>query len=290
MRILALLALAPSDTKVLILALVLFVASPVCGQSFEISEKAANAPGNVLPVLETNNLAEDEHVTKTIDLEHWVERLKCRERRKGPPPPKLPRNFRWKGRYIVPDLVDPATGKVGVNVPFTWQGRNGNIQMIAGGEEYPIHFTNLIYNGCLYTYTYKWPCLQPEFLPPLEPCHPLLKFTLEDLNAFFATSVYVGAEILKEESPRHVHHFRVGIVLPIFPPGFYPRLPILSADIYVDRKNPSKFWKVLHFGLQNIYDPALDEWIVINKFEDCPGEITLPPVCTKCPCEDKTKG
>jgi hypothetical protein len=44
-----------------------------------------------------------------------------------------------------------------VEVPFTWHGNDGNLQMIAGGESSPIHFTNLIYDGTLYTLTYKWP-------------------------------------------------------------------------------------------------------------------------------------
>jgi hypothetical protein len=51
-------------------------------------------------------------------------------------PPQLPRDFQWEGRWIVSDL--------GVDVPFTWQGKDGNVQMIAGGEEDEIYFTNLI--------------------------------------------------------------------------------------------------------------------------------------------------
>ncbi|MCE2983163.1 MAG: hypothetical protein LW832_06320 [Parachlamydia sp.] len=52
-------------------------------------------------------------------------------------PPRLPKNFSWKGRYVVPDL--------NINVPFTWNGNEGNIQMVAGGQKHPIYFTNLIY-------------------------------------------------------------------------------------------------------------------------------------------------
>src|SRR5579871_5518062 len=50
-----------------------------------------------------------------------------------PRPPVLPANFQGRGRYIVADL--------GINVPFTWQGRNGDSQMIAGGPQYRIWFT-----------------------------------------------------------------------------------------------------------------------------------------------------
>ncbi|HEX5821654.1 MAG TPA: hypothetical protein VFY30_07795 [Solirubrobacterales bacterium] len=40
-----------------------------------------------------------------------------------------------------------------MNVPFTWRGSGGNSQMIAGGENYPIYFTNLIFGNSLYTIT-----------------------------------------------------------------------------------------------------------------------------------------
>jgi hypothetical protein len=85
-----------------------------------------------------------------------------------PRPPQLARNFSWTGRYEVPDL--------GVEVPFTWNGNDGNLQMIAGGESSQIHFTNLVYDGTLYTLTYKWPDVERR------PCSPLGPFTLNDLN------------------------------------------------------------------------------------------------------------
>jgi len=281
------LTLKLKNMKALILTLVLLAAAPGWTQSFENSEITANMLRSVLTGPQMASLEVEEIFRKTPGLD-CIERLKWRkksnDRHCDPQPPQLPRNFRIKGRYIVPDLVDPTTGQVGVDVPFTWNGKDGNLQMIAGSEDHPIYFTNLIFDNHLYTYTYKWPGLQPEFLPPLEPCEPLLEFSLHDLNAFFATSHYVGAEILEEKPPRHVHHFRLSLALPPLPPGFYPRLPILSADIYVDQKDSSKFWKVLHFGLQNLYDPNLDEWIVLNKFEHCPGEVELPAACMQRPC------
>ncbi|WP_329403361.1 hypothetical protein OG523_03400 [Streptomyces virginiae] len=66
-----------------------------------------------------------------------------------PPPPRLPRDFRGKGKWIVRDLD--------ITVPFTWEGRGGDSQMTAGGPQYPIWFTNLIYHGTLYTLTYNGP-------------------------------------------------------------------------------------------------------------------------------------
>nr|WSX53412.1 hypothetical protein OG409_33525 [Streptomyces sp. NBC_00974] len=38
-----------------------------------------------------------------------------------------------------------------ITVPFTWEGRDGDSQMTAGGPQYPIWFTNLIHHGTLYT-------------------------------------------------------------------------------------------------------------------------------------------
>lgn len=172
-----------------------------------------------------------------------------------PPPPRLPRNFRWSGCYVVPDL--------NMNVPFTWHGNNGNIQMIAGNINYPIWFTNFIINNCLYTYTYKWPGLTPQFLPGCENCKPLpFPFSIDDLNTLFATSSYVGPEILESEgfcsgcAPGriskleqgnkflYVNHFRLSVVLQLQNPGSgaYLRLPITSADIYVDRNDSTTFW------------------------------------------------
>lgn len=221
--------------------------------------------------------------------------IHCRHKENSfqrPLPPQLPRNFCWEGKYLVPDL--------GIIVPFRWVGNNGDIQMIAGNSSTPVYFTNLIFQNRLYTYTFAWPGLQPEFLPPLEPCAPLFSLTLEQLNAFFATASYVGPEIIsnntngdglmvkrkcKKKNKKHkrgikVHHWRVSFVLPnFFPSGAYPRFPIASADIYVCRKDPTKFVKVLHFGLQNLYDPRLDEWIVIEKRSSHPGNIQIPPVC-----------
>ncbi len=105
--------------------------------------------------------------------------------------------------------------------------------------------------------------LQPPFLPPLEPCEPV-PFTLDMLNAYLAANArFVGVERVGCP-PRRVHHFRVGVVLPRCPSGAYLRLPIALADIYVDSRNPSVFRQVLQFGLQNLYDPELDEWALIQ--------------------------
>lgn len=43
-----------------------------------------------------------------------------------PPPPRLPRDFRGKGKWIVRDLD--------ITVPFTWEGRDGDSQMTAGAR------------------------------------------------------------------------------------------------------------------------------------------------------------
>lgn len=199
----------------------------------------------------------------------------------SPPKPQIPQNFQWEGRWIVKDLD--------IDVPFTWYGKDGNIQMIAGGMDYPIHFTNLIYNNQLYTLTYKW----PDVIPPLpdNDCVCIGQLPLEELNSCIANSRFVGAEILLEEAERHVNHFRVSVVLDITegPPPF--RIPTMQGDFYVDQQDSSKIWKLLHFGFQNLLDPALDEWAVMQEFEDTAGEVTFPPECVgKCTNDDPAFG
>ena len=69
------------------------------------------------------------------------------------------------------------------------------------------------------------------------------------------------------------------------------RIPIMQGDFYVDQENPQRIWKVLHFGLQNILDPALDEWAIMQEFKDTPGEVTLPEACVdKCKNDDPAFG
>ena len=193
-----------------------------------------------------------------------------------PPSPRLPREFTWTGRYEVPDLA--------LEVPFSWRGSAGNVQMIAGGESYPIHFTNLIYDGVLYTLTYKWPDIE------LRPCSPIGPFTLDDLNRALESSRFVGAETLEWDPPRPVNHFRVGVVweppadvIPPIPGVSKLRLPLMSGDIYVDREHPSRFRQVLQFGLQNLYDPEQDEWIRIDRIEEHAGPVELPEECATAP-------
>jgi hypothetical protein len=186
--------------------------------------------------------------------------------RRTPLPPRLPRDFRGRGTWIVRDL--------GVTVPFTWEGRNGDSQMIAGGPRYPIWFTNLIYHGTLYTLTYKWPGVTQH------PCSKFPGFDLEQLNRLLRGSRFVGREILQGRPNRHVDHWRVGVVAPQLPPGSFFRLPVALGDVYVDQHDRGTFWQVLQFGIQNLYDPQLDEWLVMRTFEQKPGVVTLPRRCS----------
>ncbi len=191
----------------------------------------------------------------------------------SPPPPRLPTDFQWEGRYVVRDL--------GVDVPFTWHGQGGDLQMIAGGPSDPIYFTNILFDHWLYTITYKL----PDTVPPSNPdCVCIGRLPLDTLNACLATARYVGPEILRDRRPRAVHHFRVSAVLGPAEARPNPlRVPIMHGDFYVDRTDSSKFWKVLHYGFQNLLDPALDEWIIIQKFADTPGAVRLPAECSgKC--------
>jgi hypothetical protein len=185
-----------------------------------------------------------------------------------PSPPQLPANFQGQGRYIVSDL--------GVNVPFTWQGSRGNSEMIAGGRRYPIWFINVIYRNTLYTVTYKWPNIP---LNPRRRCDKAGAFSRQDLNNGLKTARFVGAEILQGTTDRRVYHWRVGLVAGSTRPGKELRFPLALADIYVDQKDPSQWWQVLQFGLQNLYDPQLDEWFTMTTFNHRPGTVTLPPTC-----------
>lgn len=187
-----------------------------------------------------------------------------------PRPPVLPANFRGRGRYIVSDL--------GVNVPFTWQGSNGNSQMIAGGPRYPIWFTNVIYRNALYTVTYKWPNIR---LNPRRRCDRVGFFNRQILNSFLRTARFVGPEILQGNPNRYVDHWRVGVVGGSTRPGKEFRFPIALGDIYVDQRDPSQWWQVLQFGFQNIYDPQLDEWFTMATFSHLPGKVTLPSTCPR---------
>jgi len=167
-----------------------------------------------------------------------------------------------------------------MEVPFSWHGSAGNLQMIAGGEDHPIHFTNLIYDGVLYTLTYTWPGIERR------PCSPIGPFTVDDLNTALESSRFVGAETLEWHEPLRVNHFRVGVVwepppevIPPIPGVSKLRIPLMSGDIYVDREDPTKFRQVLQFGIQNLYDPEQDEWIRIDTIEDAPGTVELPDEC-----------
>lgn len=201
----------------------------------------------------------------------WIDGLKPQRNPKEPPPPQLPKRFRWTGRYVVSDLIDPRTGKRGITVPFVWWGDNGSTQMIAGGPKDPIYFTNFIYKNKLYTHTWIWPDL--DFFPPISPVGDL---TMDDLNKFFATSRFVGRVILQERDLRFVNHFRVTVVLSNGRSGNHNRWPLAQADLFVEQGAPTRFRQILHFGYQNLYDPELDEWMIIDKIERGSGTFVFP--------------
>lgn len=191
----------------------------------------------------------------------------------NPEPPRLPRDFNGKGRYLAPDL--------GIDVPFSFRGSNGNVKMVAGGQDDPIWFMNVIYGKPgetkrLYTVTYRWPGLVDR-----DPCSAIPgAFSRTTLNGLLARSSFVGREILLGNPNRYVNHWRMTAVLPPLPPGNFLRLPIALGDIYVDQNNPTTFRKVLHFGFQNLYDPELDEWFELDTFRKKPGKVTLPDGCS----------
>lgn len=186
----------------------------------------------------------------------------------SPQPPQIPDDFSWSGRYVVPDLD--------IETPFHWFGADGDFQMIAGGADEPIHFSNLIVDGQLYTVTYTWPGV------PRMPCSHVGAFTLSELNEGFAEASFVGAETLHRDTDFAVNHFRsVGVIeLPEgVTDGLPLRVPLMAGDIYVDADNSSQVRQLLHFGVQNLYDPNLDEWILIDSADEEPRTIALPEEC-----------
>lgn len=188
-----------------------------------------------------------------------------------PQPPRIPRDFDAKGRYLVPDL--------GINVPFTYRGSNGNLKMTAGGRNQPIWFMNIVYGKPgkqkkLYTVTYRWPGVTQNV-----PCGAIGDFSRQSLNAWLARASFVGREILQGTPNRYVNHWRVTATFPALPPGNFLRLPIALGDIYVDQRNPATWRQVLHFGFQNLFDPEFDEWFELDTFKHRPGKVTLPKGC-----------
>lgn len=75
---------------------------------------------------------------------------------------------------------------MGVDVPFTWAAKGGEMQMVAGGWKYPIYFTNVIKDHYLYTKTYKWPGVAKG------KCLPAGPWGHKFFNDWFATSRHVG--------------------------------------------------------------------------------------------------
>jgi hypothetical protein len=100
------------------------------------------------------------------------------------------------------------------------------------------------------------------------------------LNDMLKTARFVGPETLQGVQDRYVDHWRVGVVAGSTRPGQALRFPIALGDIYVDQKDPGQWWQVLQFGLQNLYDPQLDEWFTMTTFSHRPGKVTLPARCT----------
>lgn len=193
-----------------------------------------------------------------------------------PAPPQLPRNFRGTGTYVVKDLD--------AEVPFTWDARNGNMQMTAGGPGDPIWFTNIVDDGVLYTLTYRWPGIDRRRCSRIGPD------TLAEFNQGLAKASYVGPEILLQPKRRNVNHFRAALVyeppaevVPTLGGGVQARIPLMSGDFYVDRKDSTTFWQVLHFALQNLYASDLDEWMIMDTFRRGPGKVEVPEECLAQP-------
>ena len=184
------------------------------------------------------------------------------KRAQTPRPPHLPQNFRGQGEWIVRDL--------GITVPFSWRGNDGNSRMVAGGPDYPIWFTNLIWHNSLYTLTYKWPNVTDH------PCDKIPGFfNLHLLNQGFKTARFVGREILQGRPNRHVNHWRAGVVLPQLPPGNFPALALRSATSTSTRQSQHLLAGAAVRRPEPLR-PRLDEWLRMDTFRHKPGRVGLP--------------
>ena len=199
---------------------------------------------------------------------------------------KLPRDFVAKGRYIVPDL--------GIDVPFTWEGHDGDSQMIAGSDDVP---------DPLHQRHRRRTALHADVQVARARAAPLLRGRRVHpggFNQFLATSRYAGAEILVGKPNRRVHHFRAGVVWEpppsVVPPdvltpvGGTPDIgtggrrsgaadPAHARRLLRRPRRPDDVPPVLHFGVQNLYDAELDEWMVMKTFRHRPGTVDLPDEC-----------
>lgn len=219
----------------------------------------------------TNPLLRDYPRTSAASVPLRRVTVRCRHRTtvrfRFPPPPRFPANFTGRGRYIVRDL--------GVDVPFRWNARHGDMQMVAGGPGRPIHFVNLIKDHVLYTKTYRWPGVAG-----VGRCLATGPWDRRFFNQWFASARYVGPVTLEQPRHRRVDHWRAGLVFSLDPePGNHLRVPLASADIFVQHGRSSTFWNVQHFGVQNLLDPQLDEWIQMRTFEHRPGRLDPPADC-----------
>lgn len=61
------------------------------------------------------------------------------------------------------------------------------------------------------------------------------------------------------------------------------RFPLALGDVYVDQRDRNTFRQVLQFGVQNLYDPKLDEWLRMDTFSHEPGTVRLPQGCPPPP-------
>ncbi len=169
-------------------------------------------------------------------------------------------------------------------MPFRWDAKHGNTQMVAGGRDDPIWFTNIISDGVLCTLTYPWPGSERR------PCSRVGPYTLAEFNHGLTGASYVGPEILLQPERRPVNHLRAALVhvpapeaVPPLGGGVEVRIPLMSGDFSVDRKDSKTFWQVLHFGLHHLDAEDLDAWMVMDTWRRRPGKVTVPDECLAQP-------
>ena len=190
-----------------------------------------------------------------------------RARPQDPAPPRLPANFRARGRWVVRSL--------GITVPFTWRSENGNSRMVAGGKHYPIWFVNLIYHNRLYTLTYKWPgvddhrcVLFPGYFTRQHaqrgPARIAVRRPRGPAGQTRTAASTTGGSASSSPSCRRATTS-----------GSRSRSPTSTSGRATGRAGGS----CSSSAFQNLFDPELDEWGMLDRFRLEPAPVSLPNRC-----------
>ena len=190
-----------------------------------------------------------------------------RARPQDPAPPRLPANFRARGRWVVRSL--------GITVPVHLAQRERQQPDGRRGQALP----DLVCEPDL-----PQPALHAHLQvargrrPPLRPGPGLL-------HPEHAQRGPARIAVRRPRGPAGQTRTAASTTggsassCPRLPPGNHLRFPIALADVYVGQGNRSRWWQLLQFGFQNLLDPELDEWGMLDRFRLEPAPVSLPNRC-----------